>query len=272
MTADFQLPSVDQLEEVELSGCEYQSGLVEIEGVVSTCNQFGWEHPKGYEVHCFTLAAWRIPGNKIKKSRLTVLRALAPESDWFAEYAPQSIHRIIVKLSDDNNRAILANRSETLVNEDGLTEIAQELEQLIVLHHDQFGELLFDPTMDWFTCEADWNGLSVQLRFETDESMEISQGLVTAESLWKDQVIWKSRMDQYIVAELLDLKNGTWLSKGELPLSAEQFLSRMKFKSISLLADGSFEFWYDDGDLFWGHSIQISGSLSEGLCQATIAG
>ncbi len=272
MASDFQLPGVNQLEEVELSGCEYQSGLVEIEGLVSQSDQFGWEHPKGYEVHCFTLAAWRVPGSRVKISRLTILRPLAPASDWFSEYTPLSIHRIVVKLSEDNNRAILASRSNVAANEVGLTEIAQELEQVIVIQHDQFGELLFDPSMDWFTCEADWNGNAVQLRFETDEYRDVSRGLKTAELLWKDQIVWKSKVEQYAVAELLDLKNGTWLGQGEQPLSADQFLSRMSLKTISVLDDGSFEFWHDDGDLFWGHSIQISGSFSQGLYQADIPG
>ncbi|MFO0941945.1 MAG: hypothetical protein U0930_14435, partial [Pirellulales bacterium] len=169
MAANFQLPNVNQLEEVDLIGTVYQPGLVEIEGVVSPCEQFGWEHPKGYEVHCFTLAAWRMVGSRIKISRLTVLRPLAPESDWFSEYAPLSIHRIVVTLSEDNNRAIFANKPVASVNEVGLAEIAQELEQVIVIHHDQFGELLFDPSMDWFTCEANWNGNAVQLRFDTGE-------------------------------------------------------------------------------------------------------
>jgi hypothetical protein len=31
------------------------------------------------------------------------------------------------------------------------------------------------------------------------------------------------------------------------------------------LPDGAFEFWHNDGDLFWGHSILIVGSLEEGL-------
>ena len=45
----------------------------------------------------------------------------------------------------------------------------------------------------------------------------------------------------------------------------------MKLQSIVFYPDGDFNFWYDDGDLFWGHSIAISGNL-EGLKDADIPG
>ena len=72
--------------------------------------------------------------------------------------------------------------------------------------------------------------------------------------------------------ELLPLKNETWLEEGESPFSAEKFKSRMMLQSISIYPNGDIEFWHDDGDLFWGHSIQISGSLDEGLSEADIPG
>jgi hypothetical protein len=31
--------------------------------------------------------------------------------------------------------------------------------------------------------------------------------------------------------------------------------SAAPLEAIQVLRDGEFEFWYDDGDLFWGHSI-----------------
>ena len=39
----------------------------------------------------------------------------------------------------------------------------------------------------------------------------------------------------------------------------------MTIESVTVYSDGEFEFWHSDGDLFWGHSIQVSGNLSDGL-------
>ena len=46
----------------------------------------------------------------------------------------------------------------------------------------------------------------------------------------------------------------------------------MKLESISVRNNGSFDFWHNDGDLFWGHSIQISGNLTDGPKRADIPG
>jgi hypothetical protein len=50
------------------------------------------------------------------------------------------------------------------------------------------------------------------------------------------------------------------------------FQKQMKLQSINVAGDGRFEFWHHDGDLFWGHAIQISGTLKDGLTDADIPG
>jgi hypothetical protein len=46
----------------------------------------------------------------------------------------------------------------------------------------------------------------------------------------------------------------------------------MTWAAVTAHPDGSFEFWHDDGDLFYGHSIYIRGSLSGGPNRADIPG
>jgi hypothetical protein len=46
----------------------------------------------------------------------------------------------------------------------------------------------------------------------------------------------------------------------------------MKLETISVSSDGSFNFWHDDGDLFYGHAIQVGGNLVEGPTYADIPG
>lgn len=54
------------------------------------------------------------------------------------------------------------------------------------------------------------------------------------------------------------------------PLAKENpFIDEHNFE---IKPDGQFEFWHNDGDMFYGHSIQISGSLKEGLTDSDIPG
>lgn len=101
---------------------------------------------------------------------------------------------------------------------------------------------------------------------------DISDNLKIADSLWDAEDNWKRRIDGFAVQHLLVLKNDVWLDDDEPPLTALEFKSRMKLESISISPDGGFTFWHDDGDLFWGHAIQISGSLVDGPTHADIPG
>jgi hypothetical protein len=192
--------------------------------------------------------------------------------DWFAAYPKLSIHRIQVLLSIDETRAIFVGKSSHEADLRQLTDVAAELGTTVVVKTERFGHLTLDRSIDWFEGTATWNGESVRIIFCTDESHDISAGLKIAEKLWEQQTAWKQRVDDFAVQELLPIKNDSWLGDGEMPLTPAQFKSRMTLESISVAADGRIEFWHHDGDLFLGHSIQISGSLDEGLTQADIPG
>jgi hypothetical protein len=46
----------------------------------------------------------------------------------------------------------------------------------------------------------------------------------------------------------------------------------MRLDCISADEDGSFTFWHNDGGMFWGHCIEIRGTLSDGPKLADIPG
>ena len=90
--------------------------------------------------------------------------------------------------------------------------------------------------------------------------------------LWANESSWQTRIQDYAVRELLPLKNDLWLDDDELDFTPELFKSKMTLQSISVYANGYFSFWHDDGDIFFGHSIQICGNLTDGLTSADIPG
>lgn len=96
--------------------------------------------------------------------------------------------------------------------------------------------------------------------------------LRAAHLLWQDQATWNARVLDCSAAELLPIKNESWLEGDEAELTADQFRGRLVLQSVVLSADGSFEYCYGDGDLFWGHAIEISGDLTEGPRSAGIEG
>ena len=55
-------------------------------------------------------------------------------------------------------------------------------------------------------------------------------------------------------------------------ITREDFMTRMELDAVQLYEDGAFDFWFNDGDLFWGHSIHVTGSLGAGPEDAQMEG
>lgn len=267
MVREFRPPPVNDLAKVDVAGCQYSPDVVEIMGVVSHSSQGGWPRCDDYEVHCFELAAWRRVGSPLAKAPLTILRPVSSVGGAFKDYQKGSIHGFQVKLSSDESRAVFVKPMKP-VSDSELEALAVELAKPIVVHTERFGPLTLDRRVNWFEGQAEWNGQIVALRIEPDSNLDLVNQLKTADALFGNSVQWGEQIKRFAVEEKLALASD-WQ---EREVSEEEFLQRMRLESISIQPEGQFEFWHDDGDLFWGHSIQITGSLKDGLTGSDIPG
>ncbi len=78
---------------------------------------------------------------------------------------------------------------------------------------------------------------------------------------------YQKRLENCLQEELERLKK-----EKKQPVSREQFMEHMELESIQVEPDGVFEFWFGDGDLFYGHSIHVAGDVKEGPDWAQIEG
>jgi hypothetical protein len=203
----------------------------------------------------FNLAAWRDPnGSVIRKD----LRCELPVTEDDLKALTDAIAKLgrIVSFS---------------ATDPELSSIATELQKPVELLS-PFGRLRYDRRYGWYAGSATWCGKEIDINLSCADPAHASAVLQVASKLFSTQAEWNRRVQDHAVQELLTLKNESWLSEDEEPLSAEDFTSRMTLTSISVEENGEFTFWHDDGDLFWGHSIQISGDLVQGLTDADIPG
>lgn len=265
--------TISELAAVDVSGAEFQFALTDIEGVVSPRGQGGWPRSDKYKVHHFDLAAWRPIGSPIVRRELFLLRPIPlDDDDYFTRFPEFSILRLRVLLSTDLARAIYTSELPPAGLDEELLAIADELKLPLNITVPRFGKLSLDRRISWFCGKGIWNGIKIDVHFDTSDPQSIHDLLPTADKLWRDELNWKRNIDDYAVNELLPVKNEFWLDDGKNALSANEFKSRMTLLSVTIRKNGVFEFWYDDGDMFLGHSIQVSGSLDSGLTTAGIHG
>lgn len=162
---------------------------------------------------------------------------------------------------------------DSLINDNVVQEVAKRKKPKAKTIKTDFSTLTLDKEYQMsFQGNGKWTDKKIKLNFEVDQNGEIELGINTARILLNKQAEWDEKIKSYAAKNLLKLKNESWLDEDEKKLTSLQFKERMTVESITFYEDGSFEFIFDDGDLFWGHSIQVSGSIQEGLTQALFQG
>ncbi len=252
--------------------------IVELSGVVEASGASG-SKVKGQEwVLRFAFDSWNRVGGPLQNRELIIRKKVdrAELRSIMKQVAALEPVRIQARMVEDNSSTVhglLVNIIGKDFFDPELKERIAALKKPITFEDKRFGVFTLDRRVNWFEAEeVSWGARKISLRLKSADPDVLFKCLATAYALWDSQSIWNERAADLVVAEFLDLKNGPWLQDGEDPLSAEQFRAAVQLESITAQTEGGFEFWHNDGDLFGGHAIRVSGSLSEGPTFAGIEG
>ena len=185
---------------------------------------------------------------------------------------PDFIIKFRGRVSEDGRRLLLLDLPEPGFDPD-LEAILEEQKKPVTFWEEGLGTFTLNRQVDWFETELDWLGAEISLVFDQDENR--ADCVMNAKALLADAAGWDRRVREYAADELLSTAND-WAGQMEdeepQEITREQFVERMELESIEVRADGSFQFWFGDGDLFYGHSIWVSGDLENGPNDAAMEG
>lgn len=179
---------------------------------------------------------------------------------------PDFIIKFRGRVSEDGQRLLLLDLPEPGFDPD-LKAILEEQKKPVTFWEEGLGTFTLDRRVDWFETEVDWLGGQISLVFDAGEDR--AEVLQKAKTLLSGAADWDERIRAYAADDLLASAND-WAEDGEI--TREQFIQRMELESIEIRADGSFEFWFADGDMFYGHSIHVSGDMEHGPDRADMEG
>ena len=179
---------------------------------------------------------------------------------------PDFIIKFRGRVSEDGQRLLLLDLPEPGFDPD-LKAILEEQKKPVTFWEEGLGTFTLDRRVDWFETEVDWLGGQISLVFDAGEDR--AEVLQRAKTLLSGAADWDKRIRAYAADDLLASAND-WAEDGEI--TREQFIQRMELESIEIRADGSFEFWFADGDMFYGHSIHVSGDMEHGPDDAAMEG
>ncbi|MBX3381044.1 MAG: DUF2262 domain-containing protein [Phycisphaeraceae bacterium] len=224
------------------------------------------------------LAAWRLEGGLAHQSPFTLRQSVNQiQLEALRErLLPYRLVRVRARVALETELGVPQGAIQAFLEHDpkdaALKQLASDLQNPVIRHEAPFGELVLDRSIGWFRGKAAWNGSPIEVQLSIDETGSCDVSLRIARALWDDPASWEQRVMEKVEERLLQIKNDHWLDEGQSPVTAEQFRSLLSLESVTTNPDGTFEFWCNDGDLFWGHSISVAGDLTNGPTRATLEG
>lgn len=185
---------------------------------------------------------------------------------------PDFIIKFRGRVTQDGKRLLLLDLPEPGFDPD-LKAILEEQKKPVSFWEEGLGTFTLNRQVDWFETEIDWLGTEISLVFDMEQDR--ADCVRNAKALLAGAAGWDRRVREYAAEDLLASAND-WAEQLEdeepQEITKEQFMERMELESIEVRADGGFHFWFGDGDLFYGHSIQVSGDLEHGPDEASMEG
>lgn len=203
---------------------------------------------------------WLVDDEEWKKSRDTLEK--------------NTVVKLQVRISGKS--MMLVKILDTEYRDNDLEVILQNSMKPVFYKDDLLGEFELDKSVKLFSKRISWASEEGNLYFDWHEDKNIMESsLETAYELFKDQDEWNKIIRIYASEELVELAND-WLEDNDEAeideITKEMFIGFMKLDSISVSPDGNFDIYFFDGDMFWGHTIIVSGNVNGDFYSAEIAG
>ncbi|MCL2854646.1 MAG: DUF2262 domain-containing protein [Defluviitaleaceae bacterium] len=179
------------------------------------------------------------------------------------------------RLPSAYNRFMVVEVLEADVNNDGLYAILTDYRQPAKIVDDTFGEFAFDRRLGNFEGVVELQGRKIRVYLSTESDIEFLHILCNKSSNFAEKA------SHFAATKLLELGNqwqeDDWEEETDfIPLTEEDFIKRISLNAITFFQDeeGACEYclWFNDGDIFLGHSINVSGNKKNGFTNANIEG
>ena len=176
---------------------------------------------------------------------------------------PAKNHFLVVKVLEKN--AVCPELEEILI----------EYRKPVVLQDDVLGELIYDKQLKSFEGNIAWlrGRIDISLSVDKDNKSGITKAKKLLKTMVLEQEKWDADLRAFAAGKLTKLACEWAESDEEAALITEDsFAKRISLSLLWVTAGGSFTAYLDDDELFFGHSIAVSGSPKKGLLSADIEG
>jgi len=249
-------------------------------GVVTPLGPFGFSTREDGWMLGFHVNPWRLLGGPLNFTELRVTKPMPMEQidAAKAELAATSVVSFLIRDLEPTERGTHIARLDEVAalntSDHELEAAASKLRLPVTIQTETLGMLRLDRRINTFEGEVTYSGRSVQLSIPAAQnSSKIDSGaLSVAIQLVANLPHIDRAATQFAASRLAQLKNDSWLEENENDVSEREFRRRLVLAAIEAEADGGISLFYDDGNLFFGHSIDVRGVVTGEFDEASISG
>ena len=152
----------------------------------------------------------------------------------------------------------------------------EEYQKPVRIADEVLGPLDLNRDLEQLEGEVLWNGEKILLALEVDLNDERTWGAAgrIARALVAERERWDKSLREFAAKELTALANEWHEDDGENagPITEEAFARRIVLSELSITYKGDFTAYFEDDDMFWGHTVEVYGTLEDGAESADISG
>lgn len=172
---------------------------------------------------------------------------------------------------------LLTEVLERDVKEPELQKVLDEYLKPVEINDELCGKFVLERQFDWFAGKIDWAGqeCSIYLECDFDDDETAEKALKHFKKIYNKLDIWDKKLRKFAAAELTENAN-EWLEESDEedapPITEKSFAERIHIAEFSIDEEGDFTAYYDDDDMFWGHTVEITGNVDGEIDSADICG
>ena len=179
------------------------------------------------------------------------------------------------------NNFMLTEVVEREVQNPALLKLLEKYKEVVVIEDGDCGTFTLERHFNWFAGTVDWLGEDCHVTLECDEEngTTADRALAQFKNIYANLKEWDQKFRAFASEKLTELAND-WQDEGYddedgealAAITEESFAGRIAISEFSIDAEGDYEVYYDDDDMFGDHVIIVSGSVDGGMEDAHIAG
>ena len=179
------------------------------------------------------------------------------------------------------NHFMLTEVVERGVENPALSKLLEKYKEVVVIEDGDCGTFTLERHFNWFAGTVDWLGEDCHVTLECDEEngTTADRALAQFKNIYANLKEWDQKFRAFASEKLTELAND-WQDEGYddedgealAAITEESFAGRIAISEFSIDAEGDYEVYYDDDDMFGDHVIIVNGSVDGGMEDAHIAG